>query len=157
QAKVTPPHTVKEKRGRLVRARIAVRGLECDPWVAGRVVAHLKSLPGVQTVTASALTGRVLVEFDEHEADLDNLVAQVVDLELPELLGEDRPVFPLDPGPLIQSATRTIGATLGFGLLSVRRLAGFTEPFPGSDMALKTASIIGILQGLPPVRYGLRR
>ena len=157
QAHVTPPHTVKEKCGRLIRARIAVRGLERDPQVAGRVIAHLKSQAGVQTVTASALTGRVLVEFDEHKADLDDLVAQVVDLELPELPDEDHPVFPLDPGPLIQSATRTIGATLSFGLLSVRRLAGFTEPLPGSETALKTASIIGILQGLPPVRYGLRR
>jgi cation-transporting ATPase I len=156
QARVNLPHAIKEKRGRLVRARIAVRGLERDPQVAVRVIAQLKSRAGVQTVTASALTGRVLVEFDEHEADLDDLVAQVVDLELPELPGEDRPLFPLDPGPLIQSFTRTVGATLGFGLLSVRRLVGFTEPLPGAGVALQVASIIGILQGLPPVRYGLR-
>jgi calcium-translocating P-type ATPase len=157
QANPSPPPTATERHGHTVRARIAVRGLERDPQVAERVTAHLKSRPGVRTVKANALTGRVLVEFDEHEADLDDLIAQVADLELPDLPGEDRPVFPLDPGPLIQSATRTIGATMGIGLLSLRQLTGFTEPLPGANVALQAASIIGILQGLPPIRYGLRR
>jgi len=157
QPHLSPPPAAAEKHGHTVRARIAVRGLDRDPHVAERVTAHLKSRPGVRTVKVNALTGRVLVEFDEHEDDLDDLVAQVADLELPELPGEDRPAFPLDPGPLIQGATHTIGATLGFGLLAVRSLIGFTEPLPGSGVALHTASIMSTVQGLPPIRYGLRR
>src|SRR5205085_7234464 len=64
---------------------------------------------------------------------------------------------PLDPGPLIQSATRTIGATLGLGLLTTRQLFSFQEELPGAGAATQIASIIGILQGIPPIRYGLRR
>src|SRR5581483_1826802 len=146
-----------EIHGHILQARLAVRGLDRDPHVATRVTSHIKSRPGVHTVKANALTGRVLVEFDEHEADLDDLVAQIANLELPELPGEDRPAFPLDPGPLIQSATRTIGAALGLGLLTVRSLIGLTQPLPGSDVALQAASIISTVQGLPPIRYGLRR
>ena len=157
QPHTSPPPAVATKHRHIVRARIAVRGLDRDPRVAARVTAHLKSRPGVRTVKASGLTGRVLVEFDEHEEDLDDLVAQIADLELPELPGEDRPAFPLDPGPLIQGAMQTIGATLGFGLLAVRSLLGFTEPLPGSIVALEAASIISTVQGLPPIRYGLRR
>jgi cation-transporting ATPase I len=156
-ANASPPHAVTKKRRHIVRARVAVRGLDRDPHVAERVTAHLKRQPGVHTVKASALTGRVLIEFDEHEADIDDLVAQVADLELPELPGEDRPAFPLDPGPLIQSSARTIGAVLGFGFLAVRSLLGFAGPLPGAGVALQAASIMGTVEGLPPVRYGLRR
>ncbi|QBD83077.1 hypothetical protein EPA93_46790 [Ktedonosporobacter rubrisoli] len=151
------PPAVSHKQGRTVRARIAVRGLDRDPQVATRITTHLKNQPGVHVAKANELTGRVLIEFDEHEADLDDLIAQIAQLELPELPGEDRPAFPLDPKPLIQSATRTLGATLGLSLLSFRRLTGFSEPLPGASIALQTSSIISILQGIPPIRYGLRR
>ncbi len=151
-----PPPVIRERQGRIIRARIAVRGLNRDPQLAKRVVDHLKRRPGVHA-EVSHLTGRVLVEFTEHEADLDDLIAEVIGLELPDLPGEDRPAHPLDPGPLIQSATRTIGTTLGLGLLAARRLAGFQEPLPGANAAIRIASVIGILQGTPPFRYGLRK
>lgn len=153
--KATPPPVHREKQGHTVRARIAVRGLERDLHLAKHVLDRLQSHPGVHA-SVNPLTGRVLVEFDEHEVKLEDLVADVSDVELPDLPEEDRPAYPLDPGPLIQSASRTIGATLGLGLLAVRRLFAFQEPLPGSTTALQASTIIGILQGIPPVRYGLR-
>jgi cation-transporting ATPase I len=152
----SPPPVVREKQGKIVRARIAVRGLDRDPQVAKRVQEHLQRYPGVRS-SISRLTGRVLVEFSAHQVDLEDLVSEISDLELPELPDEDRPAYPLDPGPLIQGAVRTIGSTLGLGLHAVRRLVGSQEPLPGSGVALQIASVIGILQGIPPVRYGLRR
>src|SRR5207249_11622482 len=114
-----PPPTVREKQGNIVRAHIAVRGLDRDPHLAKRVVEHLDRHPAVRA-RVNQLTGRVLVEFIEHEAELDDLIAQVAHLELPELPEEDHPAYPLDPGPLFQGVARTLGATLGLGLLAIR-------------------------------------
>ena len=150
-----PPPVLREKQGRTIRARIAVRGLDRDPHVAKRVIEHLHRYPGVRA-SVNRLTGRVLVEFTEHEVDLEELISRVTDLELPEVPEEDRPAYPLDPGPLIQSASRTIGAGLGLGLLAVRQLVGAQEPLPGSGAAIQISSVLGILQGIPPIRYGLR-
>lgn len=151
------PPVVRNRKGEIIRARIAVRGLDRHPSLARHVIEHLEHrYPGVR-VTASYLTGRVLVEFNKHEVELENLLADIADLELPELPGEDRPTYPLDPGPLVQSATRTVASSLGLGLLGIRRLVGVTEPLPGASAALRISSIIGILQGIPPVHYGLRR
>ena len=111
-----------------------MRGLDRDPHLAKRVVEHLERRPGVRA-SVIHLTGRVLVEFTEHLIDLEDLLADVSDVELPDLPGEDRPAHPLDPGPLIQSATRTIGATLGLGLLTTRQLLGFQEELPGAGAA----------------------
>ena len=152
-----PPPVVHERQGSSIRARIAVRGLDRHPSLAKQVVEYLElRYPGVRA-TASHLTGRVLVEFTEHEVELEDLVADIAELELPTVPGEDRPAYPLDPGPFIQSVTRTIGSSLGLGLLTARRLLGITEPLPGASGALHVASIIGILQGIPPIRYGLRK
>ena len=151
-----PPPVAREKQGKTVRARIAVRGLDRDPHVAKRVIEHLRRHPGVRS-SVNRLTGRVLVEFTEHEVDLEALISQISGLELPEVEEEDRPAYPLDPGPLIQSASRTIGSGLGLGLLAIRRLVGQQDPLPGSGAAIQIASVIGILQGIPPLRYGLRR
>jgi cation transport ATPase len=152
-----PPPVQTEKRGRIVRARIAVRGLDRDPQLAKLVVERLACRPGVVQVKVNWLTGRVLVEFFEHKEDVDDLLAEVVGLELPDRPEEDRPSHPLDPGPLLQSTQRTIGAALGLSLLAIRRLVGMQEPLPGSGVALEVASVISIVQGIPPVRYGLRR
>jgi len=149
-----PPPVQTERRGQVVRARIAVRGLDYDQHLAKRVLEHLEQRSGVMHAKVNRLTGRVLVEFLEHEEDLDDLIAEITQMELPE---EDRPAHPLDPGPFIQGVTCTIGATLGIGVLAMRRLFGFQEPLPGSSLALHAASIIGLLQGFPPIRYGLRK
>jgi cation-transporting ATPase I len=152
----TLPPVARDRRGKTVRARIAVRGLDRDPHLAKRVVERLAERPGV-LVRASALTGRVLVEFVEHETELDDLLAEVADLELPDLPGEDRPAYPLDPGPLLQSVARLAGATLGLGLLAARRLSGHTELSPGAEAAAYVSGMIGLFQGLPALRHSLRQ
>ncbi|WP_236600325.1 HAD-IC family P-type ATPase [Ktedonobacter sp. SOSP1-85] len=149
-------HAVTERRGRLVRTRIPVRGLERDPSLAQRVLEKLTEFPGIRA-EVSLLTGRVLVEFDEHQAELDDILAAMIGLELPELPGESSPTYPLEAGPLVQSATRFLGSTLGLGMLAVRQLLGAKEELPGAETAVHVSSVIGILQGIPMVRYGLRR
>ena len=151
-----PAHVLRERHRGTVRARIAVRGLDRDPHLARRVLEHLGCRPGVRA-SVNRLTGRVLVEFEEHEEVLEDIISEITGLELPELPGEDHPAHPLDPGPLVQSTTRTIGATLGLALHAVRQLLGSEEPLPGASAALHAASIIGLLQGLPPIRFGLRK
>lgn len=148
---------LRERVGVLGRARIAVRGLDRDGDLARRLVASLRKRPGVGRVSASRLTGRVLIEFDDHQIDLEDLIAHVAGMELPELLGDDLPSHPLDPTPLIQSAARTTGAGLGLGLLAIRKLAGATGPPSSSSGPVAVAAGIAILEGLPPLRRGLRR
>jgi cation-transporting ATPase I len=150
------PPALREKQEGTHRARIAVRGMDRDPALAKRVVERLESRPGVRA-SASLLTGRVLVEFEEHLVDLQDVIADVADVELPPVPGEDRPTYPLDPEPLILSMTRTISATLGLSILALRRAAGMVEPLPGAGVALHAASIISIIHSIPPVRYGLRK
>ncbi|GHO85804.1 cation-translocating P-type ATPase [Dictyobacter formicarum] len=150
-----PPPVAHEKEGKTVRARIAVRGLDRDPAIARRVIERLEKYPGVR-VRANPLTCRVLVEFTEHEQQLEDLIAEVADLELPDLVGEDRPAYPLDPSPLIQSVTRMLGSALGLGFLTARRLMGLEEALPGARTAAYAAGVIGLIQGFPPVRTGLR-
>jgi len=150
------PPVVREKKDKRVRARIAVRGLDRDPYLAKRVIEQLEKRPGVRA-QAHPLTGRILVEFTEHEADLDDLIAEIAGMELPDLPGEDRPAYPLDPGPLIQSTTRLIGTALGLGFLAIRRALGRQDLLPGAETAAYAAGIIGLFQGIPPLRHRLRR
>lgn len=138
------------------RARVAMRGLDRNPDLARCVVEHLERTPGVQA-RANPLTGRVLVEWDEHRTDLSELVAQIVDVEMPELPGEDRPSYPLDPAPLVQSATRTVGAGTGLALLAVRRASGAAGLPGGANTAASISGVIGVIQGFPFLRNGLRR
>ncbi|CAA9418582.1 MAG: hypothetical protein AVDCRST_MAG03-2379 [uncultured Rubrobacteraceae bacterium] len=148
---------VREGRGSIGRARIAVRGLDRDPRLARHAVERLGARPGVRRAIASPLTGRVLVEFAEDEVALEDLVAEVSGLELPPSPGEDRPAHPLEPGRARQGATRAAGAGLGLGLLATRRLAGRAGPPVGSALPALAGGLIGILQGFPVLRDGLRR
>src|ERR671921_519679 len=147
----------RERSGALLgRARIAVRGLDRDPGLARRVVEHLESFPTVRA-SASQLTGRVLVEFDEHRVQLEDILSAVAGVELPELPGEDRPTHPLDSGPLVQSGVRTGGAVLGLGLLAGRRLFGLTGPPAASPLPATVASVINVLESFPTIRNALHR
>jgi cation-transporting P-type ATPase I len=152
-----PPAVVHERKGDVGRARIAVRGLDRDPAIAQKAVDALKKQPGVVRVGASLLTGRVLVEFSQKETTLDDLLAQVSNVELPPLQGEDRPSHPLDPGPMFQSGARVVGAGLGLGLLATQRLTGTRPSSSLQAAAVQTAAIAGILQSFPAIRSGLRR
>ncbi|HET8629043.1 MAG TPA: hypothetical protein VFL91_16600, partial [Thermomicrobiales bacterium] len=151
------PSVLRERRDHRGRARIAVPGLEGNPALARQLVERLQQQPGVRRVAASALTSRLLVEYDSHQTDLEDFLAEITGMELPDLPGQDQPSHPLDPAPLIQSATRTVGAGLGLGLLASRRLLGVTSPPAGGATAAQVAGIIGIVQGFPITRNGLRR
>ena len=146
------PRVISSGRGSAKRARIAVRGLDRDPDLARRVVERLERRPGVHA-HANPLTGRVLVEFDAHQEDIRDLLTDVEGVELPDLPGEDNPTHPLDPAPLAQSATRTTGAAIGLGLVAARQVAGVTVSAPGAAQA---SGIIGIVQGFPVTRNGVR-
>lgn len=150
------PSVIREQQGTTARARIAIRGIESDPALAREVVARLERHPGVKA-TANPLTSRVLVQFNTHLSDIDDLVAEVMEMDLPDVPDEAEPTHPLDPGPLVQSATRTVGTALGFGFLAIQRLASGGQQGSGVAGAAQVASVIGLLQGLPFVRYGLRR
>ncbi len=154
--KPLPPVMHDGGSGPVRHARIAVRGLDRDPRVARKVLERLRNLFGVRA-RASLLTGRVLVEYDARYVDFHELLARVADVELPDLPGEDRPDHPLDKGPLLHSATRTVGAAIGLGLVVIRRLAGLGVS-PGRVKAAATAAaIIGLLRSFPSIRNGLRR
>lgn len=130
------------------RARIAVRGMDRNPELARRVVERLESFPTVRA-TASQLTGRVLVEFDERRVELEDLVSEVAGVELPEVPGEDRPAHPMDRERLLQSGVRTSGAAAGLGLLGVRRLFGLTGPPIAASGPATVASAIAVLESFP--------
>ncbi len=148
---------VEERAGALRRARVGVPGLDRDDAFAQRVVDALRARRGVAAVSASRITGRVLVEFNEHQTDVEDLLSAIAGIELPDLPGEDLAQHPLDPLPLIQSAARTLGASLGLGLLGVRRLAGSSAPPSAGSVPAAAAAAVGILEGLPPLRRGSRR
>ncbi len=150
------PHVIQEKHGRRRRARIAIKGLDRNPHLAKHIVERLERHSGVKA-QASPLTGRVLVEFSEDELKLQDLIADITDMDLPDLPEDDEPRHPLDPAPLFQSATRTIGATLGLGIFAARRALGRQGPVIESAAFSNSAAIISILTGFPLIRNGLRR
>lgn len=145
-----------ERKQQTRRARIPVRGLDRNPHLARHVVERLQQRPGVRAA-ANPLTGRVLVEFTEKEVDLEDLLADVAGMDLPDLPGEDEPAHPLDSAPLIQGASRLIGASLGLGLLAVRRLLRMPDPIVETPALDNTLAIASIARGIPFVRNGLRR
>ena len=150
------PHVLHERRGRRRRVRITIRGLDRDHQLGARVVRELEAIPGVEQALASPLTGRVLVDYSEHLVDVEDLVAKVAGLELPELPGEDRPAHPLDPAPLSESVVRAAGGALGLTLVTARRLAGAEGP-PVDSGPAEVAAAVGIVEGAPPVREQLHR
>ena len=151
-----PPVLEETVEGTVRRARVAVRGIDRDPQMARFVVNHLRRLFKVHA-WASPLTGRVMIEYDDSRVGLNELLAYVRQVELPELPGEDRPAHPLDPAPLVQSASRTAAAGLGLAVLAVWRWAGGPVA-PGRIKAAATAAgVITLLNGFPSLRNGLRR
>src|SRR5215204_3604644 len=151
-----PSAVVRPDAGPHGRARITVTGLDREPQLARRVEERLEARPDVKRAEASPITGRVLVEFSRRVTDLDDLLNEVAKLELAPRPGEDRPAHPLDPGPLVQSSARLIGAGLGLVLLGLRKAIRAEVAVVRSRVPAAVAGTIGIADGLPPVRAGLR-
>ncbi len=156
-AQITRPHTSLERSGSLHRARIAIKGLDRNPRLARHIVNRLVQQDGVQRAIASPLTSRVLVEFASDRADIDDIMSNLANIEIPDLPDEDDPVYPLDPAPLLQSSARTAGSALGLGLIAVGRAWNNETIFAAAEPAGMTAAIIGILRGLPAIRDATRR
>jgi hypothetical protein len=155
QAWEIPPVQL-EQRGESQRVRIPMPGLDSNPVMAQEVEQRLETLPGVRA-RASALTGRMLVEWSNPDVTLNDLLAEVskIDLELPQ---QDREAgHPLDRGPLIQGVARLGGATLGLGFLATRRMLGLSGPPVGSAIPLVIADFVSILRSFSLTRNGLRR
>ncbi|HKT36744.1 MAG TPA: haloacid dehalogenase, partial [Ktedonobacterales bacterium] len=150
-----PPASLR-RHGRVVRAHISVRGMDRDPQVAQRVVEKLQRTPGVRA-RAHPITGRVLVEFSEEMSELDDLIAQVAEIELPDLPGEDRLSDPLDPRPIIQSATRVIGSFLGLGVIGAQQIPGVSSPLVNPEIPATIGGVFSILSSFPLVRNGVRK
>jgi hypothetical protein len=150
----------KRKPAKEKLARIPVRGLDRDPRLARRVVQQLQRSHGIRAL-ARPLTGHVLVQYDERRVLFEELLASVAHLELPGLPGEDAPEHPLDPLPLRQGVTRAVGALLGLGLITFRRLnaggAAANGTTAAGGMAAWAAGVLNLAQGVPPVREGLQR
>ncbi|MDQ3548402.1 MAG: HAD-IC family P-type ATPase [Chloroflexota bacterium] len=151
-----PPPVLLERHGETRRARIAVRGLDYDPDVARRVVEHFEQRPGVRHVTTSQLTGRVLVEYTEHEVAVPDLVADVAELELPALIGETRSAHPLDLGLATQWVTQVAGAAIGLGILAVERLITGPSKSTGTTGPAMVAGALSIADSFPAIRNSLR-
>jgi cation-transporting ATPase I len=152
-----PSAVVRPEAGPHGRARITVSGLDRDPQLARRVEERLEARPDVKRARASPLTGRVLVEFSRRVTDSDDLLNEVAKLQLAPRPGEDRPEHPLDPGPLMQSAARLIGAGLGLALLGLRKAMRVEVSLVRSHVPAHVAGTIGVAEGLPPARAALRK
>jgi cation-transporting ATPase I len=148
---------LREGAGPFGRARIAVRGIDRDPRLARRVVEALERRPEVRRAVASAITGRVLVEFSARVTGIQDIVAEVSQLELPPTPGEDRPSHPLDPAPVRQTGARLAGSLAGLVLLALRRATQREQLFPGREGAAAAAGALGLLDGAPPARDALAR
>lgn len=155
EAPSSPPEP-RECHAEKARARIAVRGLDRDPALVRRVVERLESRTGVARVSASPLTGRVLVEYDPGEVVLADLRAELSDLEPPESAGGTQPALLPRSKPLIRDASRAIGAAVGLGVLAARRLAGATAPPVETTAPAVIAGVIGLLDSFPATKNGLR-
>src|SRR5205085_1498129 len=114
-----------------VPGRVRVHVPALAGYGARSVEAQVRRALGVRDVDANPLTGRVLVQVDAHRTDIDDLLAAITAVELPALPAADTPSHPLDPAPLIQSVARTVGAILGLGLVTVRRVARVPVVSPG--------------------------
>src|SRR5207302_10781115 len=126
------------------------RGLDRNPRLGWQVAEHLERKHGARA-HAKLLTSHILVEYDHHRVHLEELLAEVAGMELPELVGEDRPEHPLDREPLAQGLSRALGAVLGIGVLTVRRLATGGVANGALGMAGLASGAISLLQGFPVV------
>jgi calcium-translocating P-type ATPase len=131
-------------------ARLALRGLDRDPALAGRAADVLDGLDGTRLVTVSPLTGHVLVEADGPGA-LERAAAALAALERPEPQDERRPGHPLAPSAQLGQSVRGLGAAAGLILLGARRLAGAAGAPVAAAAPAQAAAAATLIEGLPPL------
>jgi cation transport ATPase len=145
-----------ERRGELQRVRIPVPGLDSNPAVARELEDRLETLPGVRA-QASALTGRMLVEWSNPDVTVPDLLAEISKVDLGLAQRERLTGHPLDRGPLVQGIARLSGATFGLGFLASRKMLGLSGPPVSSAIPLVISDFISVLRSFSLTRNGLRR
>src|SRR5262249_39028277 len=143
------------------RVRVHVPG-----W-SGKGKLHLEmelgQIQGVHRIHANPITGNILILFDPTSLNEQAILHTVQTLNLARIndqpieSGEGRPVYPLDPAPLMQGTARALGVALGLGFLVTKRLVGWEGTLPGAGVAAYAAGAIGLMRGFPPIRYEIRR
>lgn len=132
------------------RARIEVRGLD-DGQTASSVVAALRRVRGVRLAEINAVTGHVLVMFDEGSVGMGTLVETVTSVEDVRNEGDEgwsraEPPHPDDPAAL--TAAIVAVAADGAGLLAA--MAGrllVIRPVPTAARVL-----VGVVEAQPRLR-----
>jgi cation-transporting P-type ATPase I len=151
----TAPTAFSEQVGSLQRARIAVRGLDQDHRLASDLANRLTRLSGVEQATPDPATSRIVITLDQAQISTDDLIREVADFEAPATKEEGPPHHPLDLTPIFRSASRTVGAAIGLGVLGLRRFGG-AQAAPAGGPAMVVASTISIAEGFPASRNAIR-
>ena len=135
------------------RAHIDVRGIhrpEAQPWL-GEIESRLEQLRGVDWAEVNAVTGRVVVAFDQDAVDVGDLVDVVESVEeAHDVQGErfpaDRPDHPGDRGPLHRNLVAFGADVVGLGLSGVGQLVPFA-PLP-----VEAAAVVSAIDADPRLR-----
>ena len=124
------------------RAHIEVRGLDgtgpTHQRITSEVTGRLGRLSGVRWAEVNAVTGQVLVAFDEGRVDVGTLLETVRVVEQAQGTREEdfpwnRPVHPSDPAPVAAAAVEL-----------------------AADCVAATAAVVGAVWRLPTVPRGVR-
>jgi cation-transporting ATPase I len=123
------------------RAHIEVRGLDGDHGrrLAERVPAALRRIQGVRWAKVNAVTGQVLVAFDERRLGVETLLKTVRGVEADQGTREDdfswrRPTHPGDMTPIVAVATEFAADCFGTSAALVQSVLRFS-PLPRSVRA----------------------
>ena len=136
---------------------IPVRGLDRDPHLGARLTEHLEEILGVRA-RVCLLTAQLHVAYDHTRVKLEDILDAVSELLPPKVPGEDNPRHPLDPDPLRDGMTRSVGAVVAVGVLTLQRLF-LPSIVPGgvAGVAALVAGVLNLIQGFPTAREGLRK
>ena len=142
------------------QAHIEVRGMTGrgprHRRVAAIVAGRLGRLDGVRWAQINAVTGQVLVSFDEGRVDVERLLATVRKVEEAQGTREDdfswsRPVHPADPAPIAAAAVELAADCVA----AATALAGRFVPLPTVPRWLRAAQALVELEH--PLRRQLKR
>lgn len=132
-----------EVRGRRVKSNRSLRQA---------VTSAVRKLDGVRWAEINAVTGELLVSFDERRVSMDRLVGAVSDVESARDL-DDEPfgehTSPADPGPLIAEAIALASDWMAFGVAATGRVIRWP------CLPRGTRAVIALIDEQPRLRRGL--
>ncbi|MCW2917171.1 MAG: putative cation-transporting ATPase [Actinomycetia bacterium] len=136
------------------RAYIEVRGLAtaCGPRLRRALSAALHALEGVNVAEINAVTGEVLVAFEEENVTPDQLVEMVEELEAAHGVQEE-PFpghgHPVEPAPLTAETIALAADGLAFAVATAGRFFRFQK------VPRATRLIVAVVDGQPRLRREL--